>query len=110
MSATGHQRRRRMTAAEQVINSGADLRQFVKENELDCEPTPEGVYAEVMRRGDYDALRYMAENMGSEPEPEPSDGPDLHEMRASEVRAYAEEMLGYDPRTKKAAIAALEAE
>ena len=46
------------------------------------------------------------------PEPEaeePSDGPELHQMRAAEVRAYAEEILGYDPGTKKAAIAALEA-
>lgn len=35
-------------------------------------------------------------------------GPELEDMKASEVRAYAEEMLGYDPGTKKAAIAALE--
>lgn len=107
MSATGHQRRRRMTAAEQVINSGADLAQFVREHGLNCEPTPESVYEEVMRRGDYDALR---EDAMAPPAPEAGDGPELHEMRAAEVRAHAEEMLGYDPGTKKAAIAALEAE
>lgn len=77
MSATGHERRRREAAAQQVIDALDDVAQFVRDENLPCKPTLDAVAA-YLPTHDRVSLEAMAERVvgrRGKPQAEPTEQP-----------------------------------
>lgn len=119
MSATGHEWRRRRQAAQRVMDAlkGRDLKAFVKDENLPCEPNREAL-AQYMPRYDRVALQAMVERLerstsqaAPKPAPEPQDAVFDLSGNWMQARAQVRDALGMEkvPGNKAEAAEALRA-